>query len=88
MYLSDYQTPRYQSYMLRCWEICSQNPDQSALWRFSLEDSQNGKKIGFADLDTLLVFLRAEFDPQHRYIKQGDNPLPDSLSHKENENFK
>lgn len=60
----DYPTPRYQSYMLRCWEVCSQTPNQPAIWRFSLEDPQTGEKIGFADFASLIAFLQAEFDPQ------------------------
>jgi hypothetical protein len=57
----DYRMPRYQSYMLRCWEICSQHPNQSTIWRFSLEDPRTGEKIGFADLDALVTFMRTEF---------------------------
>ena len=64
----DYQTPRYQSYMLRCWEICNQHAGQPTIWRFSVEDPRTGEKIGFADLDALVTFLRTEFGPQDGYM--------------------
>lgn len=55
--------PRYQSYLLRCWEVRSQQPDQPATWRFSLQDPQTEQKHGFADLEELVGFLRFELDP-------------------------
>ena len=53
-------TPRYQSYLLRCWEVRSRQPNQPATWRFSLQDPQTEQKHGFADLEELVAFLQAE----------------------------
>ena len=55
------RAPRYQSYLLRCWEVRSQQPDQPATWRYSLQDPQTEQKHGFADLEELVAFLQAEF---------------------------
>lgn len=51
--------PRYQVYMLRCWEERSLNGSMPTTWRYSLEDPQTGERAGFADLDTLLAHLRS-----------------------------
>ena len=56
--------PRYQSYLLRCWEVRSRNPDQSAAWRYSLQDPQTEEKHGFADLEELVIFLQTKLGPQ------------------------
>ena len=55
--------PRYQSYLLRCWEVRSQHPDRPTTWRFSLQDPQTEEKHGFADLEELVEFLRFELNP-------------------------
>ena len=52
--------PRYQSYLLRCWEVRSQQADQPATWRYSLQDPQTEQKHGFADLEALVIFLQTE----------------------------
>jgi hypothetical protein len=52
--------PRYQSYLLRCWQVRSQQPGQPATWRFSLQDPQTEEKHGFANLKELVAFLQAE----------------------------
>ena len=52
--------PRYQSYLLRCWEVRSRQPDQPAAWRYSLQDPQTEQKHGFADLEALVIFLQTE----------------------------
>lgn len=58
--------PRYQSYLLRCWEVRSQQPDQPPTWRFSLQNPQTEQKHGFADLEELVDFLRAELDQNRK----------------------
>jgi hypothetical protein len=63
--------PRYQSYLLRCWEVRSQQPNQPATWRFSLQDPQTEQKRGFADLDELVAFLQAEFGDTRERIDCG-----------------
>ena len=52
--------PRYQSYLLRCWEARSQHPDQPTTWRYSLTDPQTEQKHGFANLEELVAFLQTE----------------------------
>ena len=54
--------PRYQAYVLRCWEMRSQYPDRPATWRFSLENSQTGEKRAFPDMEALVTFLRTHLD--------------------------
>ena len=58
--------PRYQSYMLRCWEMRSQQPDRPATWRFSLEDPQTREKHAFPDLEALVSFLQAELEMREK----------------------
>ncbi|MCL4860199.1 MAG: hypothetical protein KJZ93_12360 [Caldilineaceae bacterium] len=48
---------RYIAYLLRLW------PERQAgvyVWRASLEDPHAGQRQGFADLERLFSFLRAE----------------------------
>lgn len=45
---------RYRSYVLRLWEV---DDDGQAVWRASLQDSQSGERLGFADLAALALFL-------------------------------
>jgi len=52
--------PRYQAYVLRCWEERRQTPDCPGVWRFSLEDTRTGQRHGFGDLERLVALLRAE----------------------------
>jgi hypothetical protein len=54
--------PRYQSYMLRLWEVRSQRPGQPSTWHFSLEDPQTGQRHVFPDLEALVAFLQAELE--------------------------
>ena len=62
--------PRYQSYLLRCWEVRSQQPDRPATWRYSLQDPQTERKHGFADLEELVAFLRTELDQNRKMESQ------------------
>ncbi len=50
--------PRYCAWLLRCWEVRGPGPSMS--WRWSLEDPHTGERRGFAGLESLLAFLRAE----------------------------
>ena len=45
---------QYHSYLLRLWQI-KKNDDRS--WRASLEDTQTGELIGFANLGALVDYL-------------------------------
>ncbi len=51
--------PRYQVYLLRCWEERSSHAQTPIIWRYSLEDSHTGERHGFADIDALLTHLRS-----------------------------
>lgn len=52
--------PRYRSYVLTFWEERSRDPDLSVVWRFSLQDPRTGQRRGFASLEELVGFVRAE----------------------------
>ncbi len=45
----------YVAYLLRIWQVKSAG---AYLWRASLEDPHTGERTGFADLESLLTFLR------------------------------
>ena len=54
----------YRSYLLRFWEE-RPPPDRPSSgappirrWRFSLEDPHSGARLGFADIDHLIAFLK------------------------------
>lgn len=53
-------TPRYRAWVLRCWEATGDEAELPAPWRFSLEDPHTRERRGFADLESLSAFLRAE----------------------------
>lgn len=53
--------PRYQTYLLRCWQERSQQEEEVVVvWRFSLENPHTGRRRGFASLEALLASLRTE----------------------------
>jgi hypothetical protein len=52
--------PRYQTYLLRCWQERSQDPEPTTVWRFSLEDPHTGRRRGFADLAALMASLQLD----------------------------
>ena len=47
--------PAYRSKLLRMW--LEQPARRLPVWRFSLEDVGTGQRMGFADLDALLLHL-------------------------------
>ncbi len=49
-----------RAYMLRFWKVGSSDPECAPTWRFSLEDPHSGQKMGFADLEALVAFLKAK----------------------------
>lgn len=57
-----------QIYILRLWAV-NATEGQSAEWHASLEDSQTGKRIGFANLEQLFVYLMET-------TKRGDGTEP------------
>jgi hypothetical protein len=54
---SDANVPHYRSYLLRLW--CEASDRR---WRASLEETQTGKRIGFASLEQLFVYLMGQAD--------------------------
>lgn len=58
------EQPDYLSYLLRLWQVRSdEDVHQSAekpVWRASLESALTGERKGFASLDDLFDFLRAQ----------------------------
>jgi hypothetical protein len=58
--------PRYCVYVLRFWEERSQYPDRPGVWRFSLEVPRTGERHGFASLEALVAFLRAQVEGEKR----------------------
>ena len=49
--------PRYVSYLLRLWQVQSQ---EGLVWRASLEQASTGERRGFATLADLYAFLERE----------------------------
>ena len=54
--------PHYRSYLLTFWEERSQDSKTRKVWRFSLEDPRTGQRLGFADLEALVIFMRMELE--------------------------
>jgi hypothetical protein len=53
--------PRYQTYVLRCWQERSTQADgMVTVWRFSLEDPRTNRRQGFASMEALLASLQTE----------------------------
>jgi hypothetical protein len=53
--------PSYHSFLLRFWEERGSQPAVS-VWRFSVEDPLTDKRHSFADLASLMNWLRDEMD--------------------------
>jgi hypothetical protein len=45
---------RYRAYLLRLWQT---GDGEAVEWRVLLEDPRTGERHGFADLNSLLIFL-------------------------------
>ncbi len=65
--------PRYCAYLLRCWEAPERGSDLPPGWRYSLEDPHTRERRGFASLEALTAFLRAE-------LARGCDPPPEELA--------
>ena len=50
----DSSSPHYHAYLLRIWQS---NGAEDAGWRASLQDTTDGRRIGFASLEALFVYL-------------------------------
>ena len=53
---------QYYSYLLRLWQVDGAG---SPIWRASLEDPRTGERRGFADLESLVAFLKAQIEQAH-----------------------
>jgi hypothetical protein len=51
------EEPEYRSYLLRLWCV---EGDKGRVWRASLQSTQTRQQVGFADLETLFEYLRAQ----------------------------
>jgi hypothetical protein len=58
----DFEEQReYISYLLRLWQVTTEG---KGLWRASLECPHTGELQGFADLEALCRYLRAETEQE------------------------
>jgi len=60
----------YHSYLLRCWHLSDDANKDPSQWRFILEEIMGTEKMRFDNLDDLIHFLEATFDPNQ---SQSDN---------------
>jgi hypothetical protein len=51
------EEPEYRSYLLRLW--CVQG-DKGRVWRASLQSTRTRQQVGFAGLEVLFEYLRAQ----------------------------
>jgi hypothetical protein len=49
----------YVAYMLRLWRV---HDGQKTIWHASLQDVRGGPRLGFADLDQVVAYLRQELN--------------------------
>ena len=63
--MADKQQPRYQSYLLRCWQEWGEQPAVMT-WRFSLEDTHTGQRRGYVNLEALIAALQTELAGKKR----------------------
>ena len=65
--------PNYVSFLLRLWQVSDEGKSQpspkKAVWRASLENPHTGERKGFANLDELFDFLRAQTEEIPRYAE-------------------
>lgn len=47
----------YRSFLMRLWQV---EVEKKTVWRFSLEDSVSGQKVGFANIAEMMSYLMAE----------------------------
>jgi len=51
-------------YVLRLWQEPGDTGEDSATWRFVLEEPKTGQRRGFADFSALMDFLKTEIQMQ------------------------
>ncbi len=64
--------PRFQVFLLRCWEERGEHPE-SGVWRFSVQDPDTGSRRGFASLEALVAFLTNQFGVWG--VQHGENAI-------------
>ena len=67
---------QYRAFLLRLWRVTSEN---AVTWRVSLEESHTGERKGFADLESLVTFLKEQMG------HPCDSPKPSSETRKPDE---
>ena len=68
---------KYYAYLLRFWQENADDEVGREGWRFSLEDPRTRARHGFSDFESLLAFLRTQFEGASnmiRPISPGDRP--------------
>lgn len=69
----------YLSYLLRLWQVNgysdSRTASKPAIWRASLENPLTHEHLGFANLEALIDFLRAQTGGSKPYQKDGEPAL-------------
>ena len=53
------EQPKYQAYLLRLWQVRAAG---RWVWRASLEDAQNGSRLGFDSVEALCSHLQRRGD--------------------------
>lgn len=56
--------PAYRAFLVRLWQESENN------WRATLEDPHTGQRRAFADVDTLLAYIRAQVGPEAAVEKE------------------
>ncbi|MAT96581.1 MAG: hypothetical protein CL608_05505 [Anaerolineaceae bacterium] len=62
------QQPFQQSYLLRLWREDAQSP-----WRASLQNVATNERIGFADLQSLFLFVQTQTEASSKSQKDSQN---------------
>ncbi len=49
--------PTYHAFLIRLWQ------EGDTIWRATLEDPHTGQRHAFADVDSLLMYIRHQVEP-------------------------
>ncbi len=52
--------PQYQSFILRLWQERGLQEETAVSWRFSLENTESGQRLGFNQLEDVCNFLKRQ----------------------------
>jgi hypothetical protein len=61
----------YQAYLLRLWQVRTAT---GLVWHASLEDAQTGERRGFANLQSLLMFLEEQTNKIDQFATDEKSP--------------